>query len=116
MDVIRKFYWETYNIVQAGAPQWMFVMDSSFRGSEVGREGFMRGCPNKAMDKHPYHAWAPWGKIETYYERSCGWAAENVQIEEEVDIPVISGECTGVRRPNTRRHAGGRLKRTLECG
>ena len=54
MDVLRKFYWETYHIVRAGAPRWMFVMDSSFRGSEVGRDGFMKGCPNKALDKHPY--------------------------------------------------------------
>ena len=92
MDVLRKFYWESYEIVRKGAPSWMFVMDASFRGSELGRDGFMKGCPNKAMDKHPYHAWAPWGGIETYYARSCGWAAETREQEDEVDFPVISGE------------------------
>ena len=54
------------------------------RGSEVGRDGFMKGCPNKALDKHPYHAWAPWGRVETYYKRSCSWADENRGIEDEV--------------------------------
>ena len=52
----------------------------------------MKGCPNKAIDKHPYHAWAPWGKIDTYYDRSCGWGPENKDVEEEVDLPVIAGE------------------------
>ena len=92
MDVLRKFYWEAYGHVRHGAPHWIFVMDSSFRGGEVFRDDFMRGCPNKAVDKHPYHAWAPWGQVETYYKRSCGWADENVAIEEEVDVPVIAGE------------------------
>ena len=92
MDVLRKFYWEVYAIVRKGAPHWIYVMDTSFRGAELGRGGFMRGCPNKAVDKHPYHAWAPWGVIETYYARSCGWAAEHVAIEDEVDMPVIAGE------------------------
>ena len=92
MDVLRKFYWETYHIVRAGAPRWMFVMDSSFRGSEVGRDGFMKGCPNKALDKHPYHAWAAWGPVQTYYDRSCGWGDENTANEDEVDFPVIAGE------------------------
>ena len=27
----------------------------------LGKDNFMKGCPNKALDKHPYHAWAPWG-------------------------------------------------------
>ena len=63
-------------------------MDSSFRGSELGRDDFMKGCPNKAMDKHPYHAWAPWGKIDTYYDRSCSWAEENLAVEEEVDLSL----------------------------
>ena len=92
MDVLRKFYWETYHIVRAGAPRWIFVMDSSFRGSEVGRDGFMKGCPNKALDKHPYHAWAAWGPVQTYYDRSCGWGDENTANEDEVDFPVIAGE------------------------
>ena len=92
MDVLRKFYWETYHIVRSGAPRWMFVMDSSFRGSEVGRDGFMKGCPNKALDKHPYHAWAAWGPVQTYYDRSCGWGDENTANEDEVDFPVIAGE------------------------
>lgn len=92
MDVLRKFYWEAYGHVRSGAPHWIFVMDSSFRGGEVFENDFMRGCPNKAVDKHPYHAWAPWGKVETYYKRSCGWADENVAIEEAVDVPVIAGE------------------------
>ena len=92
MDVLKKFYWEAYGIVRAGAPHWMYVMDSSFRGSEVGRGDFMKGCPNKALDKHPYHAWAPWGRIQSFYDRSCGWGDEHVEVEEEVDFPVIAGE------------------------
>ena len=50
-------------------------------------------------DPHPapllrcrYHAWAPWGRIETYYRRSCGWAEENTDIEREVKLPVVAGE------------------------
>jgi len=92
MDVLRKFYWEAYGLVRSGAPHWMFVVDSSFRGGEVGKDNFMKGCPNKALDKHPYHAWAPWGRVETYYGRSCGWGAEHKAIEKEVDFPVIAGE------------------------
>ena len=33
MDVLRKFYWEAYTLVRKGAPHWIYVMDSSFRGS-----------------------------------------------------------------------------------
>ena len=52
MDVLRKFYWEAYGLVRAGAPHWMYVMDSSFRGAELGRDNFMRGCPNKVRCMH----------------------------------------------------------------
>lgn len=48
----------------------------------------MKGCPNKALDKHPYHAWAPWGLVETYYKRSCSWGGEHRQLEDEVDCTV----------------------------
>jgi glucan 1,3-beta-glucosidase len=92
MDVLRKFYWEAYAVVRASAPHWIFLMDTSFRGGEVAADGFMKGCPNTALDKHPYHAWAPWGRIETYYKRSCGWADENTAIEKAVGLPVIAGE------------------------
>ena len=92
MDVLRKFYWEAYAIVRKEAPHWIFLMDTSFRGGEVGQNDFMKGCPNVALDKHPYHAWAPWGAIETYYKRSCGWAEENTAIEKDVSLPVVSGE------------------------
>ena len=99
MDVLRKFYWEAYALVRKAAPHWIYVMDSSFRGSEVGRDDFMKGCPNKALDKHPYHAWAPWGDVDTYYKRSCSWGPENKAIEDEVDFPVIAGECPPRSRP-----------------
>jgi len=92
MDVLRKFYWEAYNMVRDKAPKWVFVMDASFRGPEIGRDNFMRGCPNKAIDKHPYHAWASWGPVETYYARSCGWANEQSELEAEIDFPAIAGE------------------------
>jgi glucan 1,3-beta-glucosidase len=92
MDVLRGFYWEAYWLVRRSAPHWIFVMDASFRGGEVGGGGFMAGCRNKALDKHPYHAWAPWGQIETYYERSCGWGDESVSTEEEIGFAVIAGE------------------------
>ena len=92
MDVLRKFYWQVYGIVRAGAPHWMYVMDSSFRGAELGQGDFMRGCPNKAIDKHPYHAWAPWGGIESYYARSCAWGDDAINVEAEIDFPVIAGE------------------------
>jgi glucan 1,3-beta-glucosidase len=92
MDVLQKFYWEAYGLVRAGAPKWMYVMDSSFRGGEVGSNNFMKGCPNKALDKHPYHAWAPWGRVETYYARSCLWGDEHKGIEDSVDFAVIAGE------------------------
>jgi glucan 1,3-beta-glucosidase len=92
MDVLRKYYWEAYWIVRNKNPNWMFIMDASFRGGEVAVGGFMSDCVNKAVDKHPYHAWAGWGKMDTYFKRSCGWAAENELVETTYNWPVISGE------------------------
>jgi len=92
MDVLQKFYWQAYWIARNKAPHWMVVLDASFRGGAVAEGGFMKGCRNKAVDKHPYHAWAGWGKMPTYYERSCSWAAENELVEDTYQWPVISGE------------------------
>ena len=73
MDVLQKFYWEAYWIARNKAPHWMFIMDASFRGGAVAEGGFMKGCRNKAVDKHPYHAWAGWCVLALPSHSLCAW-------------------------------------------
>jgi glucan 1,3-beta-glucosidase len=68
IETMKEFYWNAYWIVRRGAPKWKYVMHDSFRGYPAAWWGFMKGCPNKAMDAHIYLAWnnpcAPVAKLE----------------------------------------------------
>lgn len=54
MDALKAFYWEAYQLVQARAPHWLFVMHDSFNATVANWGGFMEGCPNVALDSHIY--------------------------------------------------------------
>jgi glucan 1,3-beta-glucosidase len=54
LEPLKKFYWDAYHVVRAGAPSWTFVMHDSFRGYPAAWWNFMKGCPKKAMDSHIY--------------------------------------------------------------
>lgn len=82
---LKKFYWDAYLIVKRRAPYWKFIMHDSFRFTpEVSCStlyllyvhqhvsydlmrssvqitktwgGFMKGCPDRALDTHIYQAW-----------------------------------------------------------
>lgn len=92
MSWIKRFYWDTYQLVQSKAPDWIFVIHDSFRRSPSLWRGFMRGCPNKAMDGHMYQAWSDSGPIEEFHSRACAAGEDIVNFEQETGFPLIIGE------------------------
>ena len=83
MDVLRKFYWETYHIVRRRAA--LDVCDGLVLPRLGGGARWLHeGVPEQGARQHP-HAWAAWGPVQTYYDRSCGWGDENTANEDEVD-------------------------------
>lgn len=55
LDVLKQFYWESYQIVQRVKPDWITLFHDSFRlwRGEWG-VGWMKNCDNFAMDTHLY--------------------------------------------------------------
>ena len=55
MQLLKEFYWRSYQLVQIMAPHWITLLHDSFRltpehwGSE-----FMKNCDNYAVDTHIY--------------------------------------------------------------
>jgi len=91
LDLLKRFYWETYKIVQAKNPSWITVFHDSFRLSPENWVDFMPGCPNYALDSHIYQAWADPNPVGWYQAHSC-MDGNSLKIMEGLGIPVIVGE------------------------
>ena len=92
LDILKEFYWLSYNIIQREAPHWITLMHDSFRLSPGAWAGnWMKGCSNWAMDTHIYQAWSEPGNIYTYIENTCAMAY-NIILMESLGVPIIVGE------------------------
>lgn len=50
LKLLKKFYWDAYLIVKKKAHYWKFIMHDSFRFTPETWGGFMKGCPDRALD------------------------------------------------------------------
>lgn len=91
IDHLKKFYWDGYLIVKEHAPYWKYIMHDSFRLDPNVWRGFMRGCPDRALDTHIYQAWNDPGTRETFYANAC--QTKHIITEMEIAFgPVVVGE------------------------
>lgn len=54
IKLLKQFYWDAYLIVKKKAPYWKFIMHDSFRFTPETWGGFMKHCPDRALDTHIY--------------------------------------------------------------
>jgi hypothetical protein len=54
IEILKKFYWYSYMIVQHSAPHWITLFHDSFRLTKATWGDFLEGCPNFAFDTHIY--------------------------------------------------------------
>ena len=66
-------------------------MHDSFRFSSDVWGGFMRGCPDIALDTHIYQAWMEPSSKETFYDQACAQKLKIAELEKNFG-PVIVGE------------------------
>ena len=66
-------------------------MHDSFRFSTDVWGGFMRGCPDIALDTHIYQAWMEPSSKETFYDNACAQKLKIAELERTFG-PVIVGE------------------------
>jgi len=90
-DVLKKFYWDGYLIVKKHAPYWKYIMHDSFRLDTKLWGGFMKGCPDRALDTHIYQAWMDPSSRETFYNDACEKKKLIIEMEDAFG-PVIVGE------------------------
>ena len=91
IEELKQFYWEAYLIVKRKAQYWKYVMHDSFRfGPEVWG-GFMRGCPDRALDTHIYQAWMDPSSREDFYADACQQKRRIATMERDFG-PIIVGE------------------------
>jgi glucan 1,3-beta-glucosidase len=67
MKLLKQFYFDGYLEVKKRAPQWKYIMHDSFRFTADVWGGFMRGCPDIALDTHIYQAWKNPGNPQSFY-------------------------------------------------
>eukprot|EP01041_Mallomonas_annulata_P011054 gene11054-23110_t len=91
LDVLKHFYWESYKLVQAKAPDWITVFHDSFRLTPENWVDFMPGCPNYAFDSHIYQAWADAAPMNWFNSHACA-DGNPLRTMEGLGIPVIVGE------------------------
>lgn len=91
IDVLKEFYWDSYQIVQELAPHWVTVFHDSFRLNADIWSNFMTDCDNWAIDTHLYQAWAFDGEPDWFIEHAC-LDGDNIRLLESLNIPVIVGE------------------------
>lgn len=92
LDILHKFYKDSNNLVQAGAPHWVTVLHDSFRPSREVWSEFMHDCVNCALDTHIYQAWA-WPNDQGWFTEHACLDGERVKMQMEFfDIPMIVGE------------------------
>ena len=89
MDVLKAFYWDSYWAVRAAAPQWLFVIQDSFRLEEWA--GFMKGCPAVALDTHISQAWFDIRSQSSFKDNACSWRDRLAAIQ-RTTLPVLVGE------------------------
>ena len=81
-------------------------MHDSFRGYPAEWWGFMKGCPNKAMDSHIYQAWANPMIAKGFFDAACGMAGGLRTMEERraAASPLLaSGSAPEPGRPLAHR-------------
>lgn len=91
LNLLKKFYWDAYLIVKKKAPYWKFIIHDSFRFTPETWGGFMRGCPDRALDTHIYQAWMDPSSRLTFYNNACAQKKQIALMELEFG-PVIVGE------------------------
>jgi glucan 1,3-beta-glucosidase len=91
MDVLKDYYWSSYQMVQAKAPQWITLLHDSFRLSVENWMSFMVDCPNYAIDTHIYQAWA-WKGLPSYFIEHACMDGYNLRTLENAGIPIVVGE------------------------
>mmetsp|Transcript_30668 Transcript_30668/g.74066 ORF Transcript_30668/g.74066 Transcript_30668/m.74066 type:complete len:722 (-) Transcript_30668:211-2376(-) len=88
---LKKFYWDAYLIVKKKAHYWKFIMHDSFRFTPETWGGFMKGCPDRALDTHIYQAWNDPASRLTFYNNACAQKKQIALMEREFG-PVVVGE------------------------
>jgi len=91
LKLLKTFYWDAYLIVKKQAPYWKFIMHDSFRFTPETWGGFMKGCPDRALDTHIYQAWMDPASRLTFYNNACAQKKQIALMEREFG-PVIVGE------------------------
>jgi glucan 1,3-beta-glucosidase len=91
IEELKQFYWEGYLIVKRHAPYWKYIMHDSFRFDPNVWGGFMKGCPDRALDTHIYQAWKEPSSREYFYANACNTKKDIATIEKEFG-PVVVGE------------------------
>lgn len=91
IDVLKKFYWDSYNLVQKLSPSWITLLHDSFRLTPGIWGDFLTNCNNFAMDTHIYQAWA-WEMPPDWFEDHACYDGEMIRLMEAIGVPVIVGE------------------------
>jgi glucan 1,3-beta-glucosidase len=91
LNLLKQFYWDAYLIVKKQAPYWKFIMHDSFRFTPETWGGFMKGCPDRALDTHIYQAWMDPAPRTTFYRSACAQKSQIALMEREFG-PVVVGE------------------------
>jgi glucan 1,3-beta-glucosidase len=94
LDVLKDYYWRSYQIVQERAPHWITLMHDSFRLTpESWGSPWMENCDNWAMDTHIYQAWSDAAPSQYYADVSCAsHTSKNLAVMESIGVPVVVGE------------------------
>mmetsp|Transcript_28501 Transcript_28501/g.37280 ORF Transcript_28501/g.37280 Transcript_28501/m.37280 type:complete len:600 (+) Transcript_28501:77-1876(+) len=89
---LQEIYWNCYNIIRDIQPNWLVLMHDAFRFDPTMWKGFMKNCPNVALDTHIYQGWMDPIPTAGYLEAACNEYDIIKQMETEAGIPVIVGE------------------------
>ncbi|KAK7247927.1 cellulase [Aureococcus anophagefferens] len=93
LDILKDFYWRGYLTIKRRAPKWRYVIHDSFRFTADAWGGFMRGCPDIAIDTHIYQAWMDPGPRLKFYVDACQQKAKIAELERAFGpVIVIVGE------------------------
>lgn len=94
LDVLKDYYWKSYQVVQEHAPHWITLMHDSFRLAPENWGGeWMKGCDNWAIDTHIYQAWADVAPPEYFIDTACSaYDAQKLGVMEDLGVPIVVGE------------------------
>lgn len=91
LHLLKRFYWDAYLIVKRKAHYWKFIIHDSFRFTPETWGGFMKGCPDRALDTHIYQAWLDPASRLSFYNNACAQKRQIALMEREFG-PVVVGE------------------------